>query len=99
MPGLLDYHASFEHDEMLSLQAILRFRIASALSTGEEAMFAEIAVACNLPERDNKRMLRHATVKINLSRTLPGRCGAQCSFKASCGRHVSVVMRLEMEQL
>ena len=72
MLGPLDYLTSFTHDELISMQAISRFNIASTVPVEGEATFAEIAEACGLSELDAKRIVRHAVVKDLFIEPRPG---------------------------
>ncbi|KAI9873469.1 MAG: hypothetical protein M1830_000374 [Pleopsidium flavum] len=63
MLGPRDFLQSFTHDELISMQAISRFKIASSFPFHEEASFAQISKACGLNEPDLRRILRHAMTK------------------------------------
>ena len=49
-----------QHNNLISLQAIYRFKIATSFSTDEETSFTQLAHACQLNEADLSRILRHA---------------------------------------
>ncbi len=53
----------FQHNELLSMQAISHFKIASSFPVGREASFTQISEACGLNEPDLRRLLRHAMTK------------------------------------
>lgn len=72
MLGPMDYLTSFTHDELISMQAISRFKIATTFPPGEQATFEDIATSCNLPVLDVKRILRHAAVKDIFHEPSPG---------------------------
>ncbi|KAK8066271.1 O-methyltransferase [Apiospora hydei] len=61
--GPREYLMSYTHDEVISQQAIVRFRLAQYFPVGSEATFAEIATTCELNETITRQFLRHATVK------------------------------------
>ncbi|KAK8136213.1 O-methyltransferase [Apiospora sp. TS-2023a] len=63
MLGPRDYLMSYEHDELVSQQAIIRFRLAQSFPVGSSATFAEVASTCGLSETLVRRFLRHAMVK------------------------------------
>ena len=52
-----------QHNDLLSMQAITHFKIASSFPVDEEASFAQISKACGLNEPDLRRLLRHAMTK------------------------------------
>lgn len=63
MLGPRDYLQSFTHDELLSMQAVTRFRIANTFPIHAEVPFFEIAKACGLDESMTRRLLRYAMTK------------------------------------
>ncbi|KAL8707087.1 MAG: hypothetical protein Q9225_007832 [Loekoesia sp. 1 TL-2023] len=63
MLGPRDYLQSFPHDELISMQAVSRFKMASSFPTDEETSFAHIANECGLPEPIVRRLLRYAMTK------------------------------------
>lgn len=52
-----------QHNELLSMQAISHFKIASTFPVDQEASFTQISNACGLNEPDLRRLLRHAITK------------------------------------
>ncbi|KAK7995206.1 s-adenosyl-l-methionine-dependent methyltransferase [Apiospora arundinis] len=75
MLGPREYLMSFTHDELISQQAIVRFRLAQAIPVGGEATFAEIAAICGLTETLARQFLRHAIVKGIFTETRRGVVG------------------------
>ncbi|KAL9118984.1 MAG: hypothetical protein Q9187_004464 [Circinaria calcarea] len=63
MLGPRDYLQSFMHNELISMQVISRFKIASSFPVYEEASFDEIAKTTGLSEHNVRRFLRHAMTK------------------------------------
>ncbi|KAL9119135.1 MAG: hypothetical protein Q9187_004309 [Circinaria calcarea] len=63
MLGPTDYLLSHTPDDLLSLHAIYRFKLASSFPIDEEASFEQIAAVCGLSEPDTRRFLRHAMTK------------------------------------
>ncbi|KAF4633506.1 hypothetical protein G7Y89_g4613 [Cudoniella acicularis] len=61
--GPKEYLMSFTHDWLLSMQAIVRFQIATSIPIHGEKSFTEIAESCSLDELDVRRILRHAMTK------------------------------------
>ncbi|KAI1181598.1 S-adenosyl-L-methionine-dependent methyltransferase [Nemania serpens] len=70
--GPREYLTSYAWDDLLSQQAIARYRIAHSFPVGQEASFAEIAAAIGLEEGMVRRLIRHATVRDIFSETRPG---------------------------
>ncbi|KAI4280706.1 MAG: hypothetical protein L6R35_005840 [Caloplaca aegaea] len=61
MQGPVDIITARPYNSWISLQAIVRFGLASSFPAGkEEATFAELAVTSGLPEAYVRRLLRHA---------------------------------------
>lgn len=52
-----------QHNELLSMQAVSHFKIASSFPVDEEASFTQISKACGVNEPDLRRLLRHAMTK------------------------------------
>ncbi|KAL8744572.1 MAG: hypothetical protein Q9184_007984 [Pyrenodesmia sp. 2 TL-2023] len=63
MLGPRDYLQSFHHDELISMQAVSRFKMASSFPIKEETSFAHIANTCDLPEPIVRRLVRYAMTK------------------------------------
>ncbi|MCJ1244006.1 hypothetical protein MMC30_001203 [Trapelia coarctata] len=63
MLGPTDSLLSNTPDELLSLQAIYRFKLASSFSVHDEASFDQIAAASGLDEPNVRRILRHAMTR------------------------------------
>ncbi|KAK8034305.1 hypothetical protein PG993_009300 [Apiospora rasikravindrae] len=63
MLGPREYLMSYTHDEVISQQALVRFRLAQSFPVGSEATFAEVAATCSLSETLARQFLRHAMVK------------------------------------
>jgi hypothetical protein len=61
-----------QHNELLSQQAIARFRLAHAFPPGAEASFADIAAATGLPEINVRQIIRHAIIKDIFVEPRPG---------------------------
>ncbi|KAK8123895.1 hypothetical protein PG999_003813 [Apiospora kogelbergensis] len=72
MLGPREYLMSYTHDELISQQAIVRFRLAQSFPVGSEATFAEVAATCNLTETLTRQLLRHAIVKGIFTESLRG---------------------------
>lgn len=72
MLGPFEYITTHTHDELISMQAIARFKMATSFPIGQEASFANIAKTCGLGESDTRRLLRHATVKNIFTEPRPG---------------------------
>ncbi len=49
-----------QHNALISLQAVCRFRFATSVSDGEEVSFAEMATTSGLPEHVVRRLVRQA---------------------------------------
>ncbi|KAI1175690.1 S-adenosyl-L-methionine-dependent methyltransferase [Nemania sp. FL0916] len=60
------------HDELISQQAITRYRIAHSFPVGQEASFADIAAATGLDPGLVRRFVRHAMIKDIFSEPRPG---------------------------
>ncbi|MCJ1379615.1 hypothetical protein MMC17_002717 [Xylographa soralifera] len=56
--GILQYVC--EHNNLVSLHAINRFKIAESFPSDQEASFTQISSKCGLNESDTRRILRHA---------------------------------------
>ncbi|KAI1123665.1 S-adenosyl-L-methionine-dependent methyltransferase [Nemania abortiva] len=67
-----EYLMSYTHDELISQQAITRYRIAHSFPVGQEASFADIAAATSLDEGLVRRFIRHAIVKDIFCEPRPG---------------------------
>lgn len=52
-----------QHNELISQQAIVRFRLAHSFPVGTEATFADIAAQSGLQETRVRQIIRHAIVK------------------------------------
>ncbi|KAI0154656.1 S-adenosyl-L-methionine-dependent methyltransferase [Xylariaceae sp. FL1272] len=61
--GPRDYLMSYTHDELISQQAIARYRIAHSFPVGQQASFADIAATTGLSPNLVRRFIRHAIVK------------------------------------
>lgn len=61
-----------QHNELVSQQAITRYRIAHAFPVGQEASFADIAAATGLDQGLVRRFVRHAIIKHIFSEPRPG---------------------------
>ncbi|KAI0190559.1 S-adenosyl-L-methionine-dependent methyltransferase [Astrocystis sublimbata] len=70
--GPREYLMSYTHDELISQQAITRYRIAHSFPVGEETSFADIAAATGLEQGLVRRFIRHAIVKDIFSEPRPG---------------------------
>ncbi|KAI8962773.1 S-adenosyl-L-methionine-dependent methyltransferase [Daldinia sp. FL1419] len=70
--GPREYLMSYTHNELISQQAITRFRIAHSFPVGKEASFANIAEATGLSETNVRQVIRHAIVKDIFSEPRPG---------------------------
>ncbi|GAB1315686.1 6-hydroxytryprostatin B O-methyltransferase [Madurella fahalii] len=70
--GPREYLMSYTHNELLSQQAIARFRLAHAFAPGTEASFADIAAATGLPEVNVRQFIRHAIIKDIFIEPRPG---------------------------
>lgn len=58
-----EYTNKVQADQLISMQAIARFNIATSFPIHEEATFAQIAEKCNLDESITRRLIRHAINK------------------------------------
>ncbi|MCJ1319528.1 hypothetical protein MMC15_004864 [Xylographa vitiligo] len=64
MLGPRDFLLSdFQHDELLSMQAVSTFKMALTFPVHEEASFEHIAKAVGLSESNTRRILRHAITR------------------------------------
>lgn len=63
---------SSQHNELISQQAIVRFRLAHSFTAGAEATFGEIAAFSGLPETTVRQIIRHAIVKGIFTEPRPG---------------------------
>ncbi|KAI0381216.1 S-adenosyl-L-methionine-dependent methyltransferase [Hypomontagnella monticulosa] len=70
--GPREYLMSYTHDELISQQAITRFRIAHSFPVGKTASFSEIAGATGLNETHIRQIIRHAIVKDIFAEPKPG---------------------------
>ncbi|ROW15288.1 hypothetical protein VPNG_02999 [Cytospora leucostoma] len=70
--GPRDYLMSYAHDELISQQAITRFRLAHSFPVGQESSFAEIAAVSGLQEVNVRQIMRHAIIKGIFSEPRPG---------------------------
>ncbi|KAK4041920.1 S-adenosyl-L-methionine-dependent methyltransferase [Parachaetomium inaequale] len=70
--GPREYLMSYTHNELLSQQAIARFRLAHAFAPGTEASFADIAATTGLPEVNVRQIIRHAIIKDIFVEPRPG---------------------------
>ncbi|KAI1282907.1 S-adenosyl-L-methionine-dependent methyltransferase [Xylaria sp. FL0933] len=70
--GPREYLMSYSHDELISQQAITRYRIAHSFPVGKEASFGDIAAATGLDQGLVRRFLRHAITKDIFSEPRPG---------------------------
>ncbi|KAI1380433.1 S-adenosyl-L-methionine-dependent methyltransferase [Hypoxylon crocopeplum] len=70
--GPRDYLMSFSHDEVISQQAITRFRLAHTFPVGGETTFGGIATASGLNEATVRQIIRHAIVKNIFTEPRPG---------------------------
>lgn len=61
-----------QHNELISQQAITRFRLAHSFPIGHESSFAEIAAVSGLPEINVRQIIRHAVTKEIFSEPRPG---------------------------
>ncbi|KAK4230056.1 S-adenosyl-L-methionine-dependent methyltransferase [Podospora fimiseda] len=61
--GPRDYLMSYTHNELISQQAITRFKIAHSFPINTETTFAEISTSTNLPEPIVRKFIRHAILK------------------------------------
>ncbi|KAK7730360.1 hypothetical protein SLS53_009060 [Cytospora paraplurivora] len=52
-----------QHDELISQQAITRFRLAHSFPVGQESSFADIAAVSGLQEVNVRQIIRHAIIK------------------------------------
>ncbi|KAI0156804.1 S-adenosyl-L-methionine-dependent methyltransferase [Xylariaceae sp. FL1272] len=60
--GPREYVMSFSHNDVLSLQAITRFKLAHLFPVGTEITFPELAERCRLSEPTVRQIIRHAIV-------------------------------------
>ncbi|KAI0867360.1 S-adenosyl-L-methionine-dependent methyltransferase [Hypoxylon argillaceum] len=58
--GPREYVMSFSHNDLLSLQAITRFKLAQLFPVGAEITFPELAERCRLSEPTVRQIVRHA---------------------------------------
>ncbi|KAI2642063.1 S-adenosyl-L-methionine-dependent methyltransferase [Xylaria nigripes] len=70
--GPREYLMSYTHDELISQQAITRYRIAHSFPVGQEASFADIASATGLEQGVVRPLIRHAIVKDIFCEPRPG---------------------------
>ncbi|KAI1110206.1 S-adenosyl-L-methionine-dependent methyltransferase [Nemania sp. NC0429] len=70
--GPREYLMSTLGDELVSQQAITRYRIAHSFPIGQEASFVDIAAATGLDESTVRHLVRHATVKDIFTEPRPG---------------------------
>ncbi|KAI1801108.1 S-adenosyl-L-methionine-dependent methyltransferase [Daldinia bambusicola] len=70
--GPREYLMSYTHDELISQQAITRYRLAHSFPVGEEASFADIAASTGLNQDLVRRFIRHAVVKDIFLEPRPG---------------------------
>ncbi|KAH9884618.1 S-adenosyl-L-methionine-dependent methyltransferase [Xylariomycetidae sp. FL2044] len=70
--GPREYLMSNSHNDVLSLQAITRFRLAHLIPVGAEVAFSEIAQASGLREATVRQVLRHAVVMNIFCEPRPG---------------------------
>ncbi|KAI1427098.1 S-adenosyl-L-methionine-dependent methyltransferase [Xylaria sp. FL1777] len=70
--GPREYLMSYTHDELISQQAITRYRIAHSFPVGQEASFADVAAATGLDQGLVRRFVRHAIVKDIFTEPRPG---------------------------
>ena len=49
-----------QHDELIGIQAIIRYKLATSFPVHEEVTFEHIAQKCQLPETEVRRLLRFA---------------------------------------
>ncbi|TGJ78458.1 hypothetical protein E0Z10_g10305 [Xylaria hypoxylon] len=61
--GPREYLMSYTHDELISQQAITRYRIAHSFPVGQQTSFADIATATGLNSNLVRRFIRHAVIK------------------------------------
>ncbi|RYP28175.1 hypothetical protein DL767_007323 [Monosporascus sp. MG133] len=69
--GPRDYLMSCSADELLSQQAITRFRLDHSFPVGGEALFGEIAAISGLSEINVRQIIRQAVVKDILQESCP----------------------------
>ncbi|KAI0020758.1 S-adenosyl-L-methionine-dependent methyltransferase [Xylariomycetidae sp. FL0641] len=70
--GPRDHLMSFSANELLSQQAITRFRLAHSFPVHSEASFAEIAEASGITEADAKQLIRRAEMQGIFAERQPG---------------------------
>ncbi|RYP60843.1 hypothetical protein DL771_010354 [Monosporascus sp. 5C6A] len=70
--GPREYLMSYTHDELISQQAITRFRLAHSFPVGKEASFADIAATTGLKEINVRQIIRHSIVKDIFAEPRPG---------------------------
>ncbi|KAI9713788.1 MAG: hypothetical protein M1820_000518 [Bogoriella megaspora] len=63
MLGPRDYLMTFTHDELISQQAICRFKLMSAVPVHGQSSYADIAAQTGISEQTVRRLLRHAMTK------------------------------------
>ena len=61
-----------KHDELLSMQAICRFKLASALPVHGKASYSDIARKAGISELNARRFIRHAITKHIFDESTPG---------------------------
>ncbi|KAH9997465.1 S-adenosyl-L-methionine-dependent methyltransferase [Xylariaceae sp. FL0662B] len=70
--GPREYLMSLSHNDILSLQAITRFRLAHSFPVGTKTTFSNIAAFCGLREPNVRQILRHAMAFDIFSEPRPG---------------------------
>ncbi|KAK3991366.1 S-adenosyl-L-methionine-dependent methyltransferase [Cladorrhinum sp. PSN332] len=70
--GPRDYLMSHTHNELISQQAITRFKIAHSFPIGSETTFAEISATTGLSEINVRKLIRHAVIKDIFIEPRPG---------------------------
>ncbi|GAP82801.1 putative S-adenosyl-L-methionine-dependent methyltransferase [Rosellinia necatrix] len=70
--GPREYLMSYTHDELISQQAITRYKLAHSFPVGQEASFADIAATTGLDQGLVRRFIRHAVMKDIFSEPRPG---------------------------
>ncbi|KAI0972042.1 S-adenosyl-L-methionine-dependent methyltransferase [Xylaria arbuscula] len=70
--GPREYLMSYTHDELISQQAITRYKLSHSFPVGQEASFADIAANTGLAQGLVRRFIRHAIIKDIFSEPRPG---------------------------
>ncbi|KAF2972996.1 hypothetical protein GQX73_g664 [Xylaria multiplex] len=70
--GPREYLMSCSHNDLLSLQATVRFRLTQSFPVGTETTFSSIAAFCGLRESNVRQILRHAIMMNVFCEPRPG---------------------------